>query len=66
MKFPPLLPEIEMSYSHNVSTFQVMTKFAYVVSEEEAGFTKYIEVTLGTHNSGVILNGIMKICPEPF
>ena len=43
-----------------------MIKFAYVVLEEEAGFTKYIEVTLDSHNSGVILDGMMKFCPEPF
>ena len=43
-----------------------MIKFAYVVPEEEADFTKYIEVTLEGHNSGVILDGIMKFCPEPF
>ena len=43
-----------------------MIKFAYVVQEDEAGFTKYIEVTLDNHKSGVILGGIMKFCPEPF
>ena len=34
--------------------------------EEEAGFTKYIEVTLDGYKSGVILDGVMKICPESF
>ena len=43
-----------------------MIKFAYVVLEDEAGFTKYIEVTLDGYNSGVILDGIMIYCPEPF
>ena len=43
-----------------------MIKFAYVVPEEVAGFTRYIEVTLDSHKSGVILDGIMKFCPEPF
>ena len=43
-----------------------MIKFAYVVPEDEAGFTKYIEVTLDSHRSGVILHRVMKICPEPF
>ena len=43
-----------------------MIKFAEVVPEDEAGFTKYIEVTLNSYWSGVILDGIMKICPEPF
>ena len=43
-----------------------MIKFAYVVPEEEAGFTKYIAVTLDSHKSGVILDTIMKFCPEPF
>ena len=43
-----------------------MIKFAYVVTEDEAGFTKYIEVTLDSCRSGVILDGVMKICPEPF
>ena len=43
-----------------------MIKFAYVVPEEEAGFTKYIEVTLDSYRSGVILDEVMKICPEPF
>ena len=43
-----------------------MIKFAYVVPEEEAGFTKYNEVTLDSHKSGVILDGIMKFCPKLF
>ena len=43
-----------------------MIKFAYVVPEEEAGFTKYIEVTLDSYRSGVIRDGVMKFCPEPF
>ena len=43
-----------------------MLKFAYVVMEDEADFTKYIEVTLDSHRSGVILDGVMKFCPEPF
>ena len=34
--------------------------------EDEAGFTKYIEVTLEGCKSGVILDGVMKFCPEPF
>ena len=42
-----------------------MIKFAYVVLEEE-GYTKYIEVTLDSYRSGVILDGVMKFCPEPF
>ena len=43
-----------------------MIKFAYVALEDEAGFTKYIEVTLDSCRSGVILDGIMKFCLEPF
>ena len=43
-----------------------MIKFAYVVPEDEAGFTKYIEVTLDSHRSGVILDAVMKFCPESF
>ena len=39
--------------------FQVMIKFAYVVLEEEAGFTKYIEVTFEGYKSDVILNAVM-------
>ena len=39
---------------------KVMIKFAYVVPKEEAGFTKYIEVTLNIHNSGVIMDRVMK------
>ena len=46
--------------------FKVMIKFAYVVPEEEAGFTKYIEVTLDSYRSGHLLDRVMKICPEPF
>ena len=46
--------------------FQVMIKFAYVVLEEEVGFTKYLEVTLDGYKSGVIPDGVMKFCPEPF
>ena len=43
-----------------------MIKFTYVIAEEEeAGFTKYIEVTLDSCRSGVILDGVMKFCPEP-
>ena len=46
-----------------------MIKFAYVVPEEEAGFTKYIEVTLDGYKSGlksgVILDVVIKFCPEP-
>ena len=38
-----------------------MITFAY-----EAGFTKYIEVTLDSYRSGLILHGEMKFCPEPF
>ena len=43
-----------------------MIKYAYVVPEDEAGFTKYIEVTLDGYKSGVILDAVMKFCPEPF
>ena len=45
-----------------------MIKFAYVVPEDEAGFTKYIDVTLDgyTRRSGVILDFVMKFCPEHF
>ena len=43
-----------------------MIKSTKVVPEDEAGFTKYIEVSLNSHRSGVILDGVMKICPEPF
>ena len=43
-----------------------MIKFAYVVAEDKAGFTKYIEVTLDGHRSGVIRDGVMKFCPELF
>ena len=43
-----------------------MIKFAYVVMEDKAAFTKYIEVTLDGYKSGVILNAVMKFCPEPF
>ena len=49
-----------------------MIKFAYVVTEEEAGFTEYIEagtaieVTLDGYKSGVILDAVMKFCPQPF
>ena len=46
--------------------FKVIIKFAYLVPEDEAGFTKYIEVTLNSYRSGVILDGIMKISPGPF
>ena len=46
--------------------FKVMIKFTYVVPEDVAGFTKYIEVTLDGYKSGVILDGVMKFCPEPF
>ena len=38
--------------------FQVMIKSAYVVLEDEAGFTKYIEVTLDGYKSGVILDAV--------
>ena len=43
-----------------------MIKFAYVVPEEEVGLTKYVEVTLEICRSGVILDGVLKICPESF
>ena len=44
-----------------------MIKFAYVTPEDEAGFTtKYIEVTLDGYKSGVILDAVMKFCPESF
>ena len=46
--------------------FKVMINFAYVVPKEEAGFTKYIEVTLESYRFGVILHRAMKFCPEPF
>ena len=42
-----------------------MIKFAYVVADE-AGSTKYIEVTLDSYRSGVIQDGVMKFSPEPF
>ena len=29
------------------------------------GFSKYIGVTLDGYRSGVILDGVMKFCPEP-
>ena len=41
-----------------------MIKFAYVELEDEAGFTKYIEVTLDGYRSGILLDGVMKFCPE--
>ena len=40
-----------------------MIKFAYEVPEEEAGFTKYIEVTLDIFKSGVMIDGVMNFCP---
>ena len=43
-----------------------MIKFAYVVPEDEAGFTIYNEVTLDSHRSGVTLHRVMKFCPESF
>ena len=43
-----------------------MIKFVYVVQEDEAGVTRYIEVTLDGYNSGVILDAVMKFCPVPF
>ena len=47
--------------------FKVMIKFAYVVPEDEAGFTKYMKVTLDScYRSRVILDGLAKICPEAF
>ena len=46
--------------------FKIMIKLAYVVLEDEASFTKYIEVTLDSYRSGVILDRVMKFCPEPF
>ena len=42
-----------------------MIKFAYIL-EDEAGFTKYIEVILDSYKSGVVLDEVMKFCPEPF
>ena len=36
-----------------------MIKFAYVVPEDEAVFTKYIEVTLDSCRSGVRLDGVI-------
>ena len=37
-----------------------MIKFAYVIPEDEAGFTtrNYIEVTLDIHSSGVMKSGL--------
>ena len=43
-----------------------MIRIAYVVLEDETGFTKYIEVTLDGYKSVVILDAVMKFCPEPF
>ena len=43
-----------------------MIKFAYAVLEEEARFTKYIEVTLDNYRSGVLLDGVMRMCSEPY
>ena len=43
-----------------------MIKFAYVVPEDKTGFTKYIVVTLDSYRSGVILDGVLKFCPEHF
>ena len=41
-----------------------MIKFAYVVPEDEAGSTKYVEVTLNScYRSGIIQDGVMKFCP---
>ena len=36
-----------------------MIKFAYVVQEDEAGSTKYIEVIIDSYRSKVILDGVM-------
>ena len=46
--------------------FKVMIKFAYVVLEDEVGFTKYIEVTLDSHRSAVILDGVMEFVQNLF
>ena len=46
--------------------FKVMIEIAYVVPEYESSFTKYIEVILNSYRSGVIVDGVMNICPEPF
>ena len=46
--------------------FKVMIKFAYVVPEDEAGFTQYIEVTLDSYRSRVILNGEFNFVQNPF
>ena len=43
-----------------------MIKFAYVIPEEEAGFTKYIEVTLDSYRSGVILDGVVEFVQNLF
>ena len=43
-----------------------MVAFAYVVPGDEAGFTKYIEVTLDNFRCGVILDGVIKFCSELF
>ena len=53
-------------YTNFKILFVVYITFAYVVPEDEASFTKYIEVTLNSYRSGVLLDGVMKICPEPF
>ena len=39
---------------------KVFIKFAYVVPEDKAGITKYIEVTVDSYRSGDILDGTMK------
>ena len=43
-----------------------MIKFAYIVPEDEVGFTKYMDIILNSYGSGVILDGVLKICLEPF
>ena len=42
-----------------------MINIAYVVLQEEADFTKYIEVTLDIHSSGVMIGRVTKFCQQP-
>ena len=43
-----------------------MFDFVCVVLEEEADFTKYIEVSIDIHNSGVMIDTAMKFCSQSF
>ena len=43
-----------------------MIKLTYVVPEDEVGFTKYIKVTFHGYRFGVIWDGVLQFCPEPF